>query len=76
MVVFDPDAASCAIYEVKHSTEVVEAQYQHLIDEEKCKATEFRFGPITGKYVSYRGEGCETKGIHYLHVEEYLKALG
>lgn len=75
MVVFDPDAASCAIYEVKHSTEVVEAQYQHLLDEEKCNATEFRFGPITSKYVIYRGETCDINGIHYLNVEEYLKAL-
>ena len=76
MVVFDLKAASCAIYEVKHSTEVAEAQYRHLIDEEKCKATEWRFGTITGKYVIYRGESCEVNGIHYLNVEEYLKNLG
>ncbi len=75
MVVFDPDAASCFIYEVKHSTEAVKDQYKHLIDEEKCKATEFRFGPIVGKYVIYRGETCEVDGIRYLNVEEYLKGL-
>lgn len=75
MVVFDPDAASCSIYEVKHSTEAVEAQYRHLVDEEKCKTTEFRFGPITGKYVIYRGETQDINGIHYLNVEEYLKGL-
>lgn len=75
MVIFDPKTASCAIYEIKHSTEVVKAQYQHLIDEEKCKATEWRFGPITGKYVIYRGESCDVNGIHYLNVEAYLKGL-
>lgn len=75
MVVFDPDAATCSIYEVKHSAEAVDAQYKHLVDEEKCKATEFRFGPITGKYVIYRGESREVNGIHYLNVEEYLKGL-
>lgn len=75
MVIFDPKAASCAIYEIKHSTEVVKAQYRHLIDEEKCKATEWRFGPITGKFVIYRGESCDVNGIHYLNVEEYLKGL-
>ena len=75
MVVFDLKAASCAIYEVEHSTEIAEAQYRHLIDEEKCKATEWRFGTITGKYVIYRGESCEVNGIHYLNVEEYLKGL-
>lgn len=75
MVIFDPKTASCAIYEIKHSTEVVKAQYRHLIDEEKCKATEWRFGPITGKFVIYRGESCDVNGIHYLNVEEYLKGL-
>ena len=75
MVVFDPEAASCSIYEVKHSTEAVEAQYRHLVDEEKCAKTEFRYGPITGKYVIYRGETQDINGIHYLNVEEYLKGL-
>lgn len=76
MVVFDPDTASCAIYEIKHSTERAKAQYQHLIDEEKCRAAEFRYGPIAGKYVIYRGETADVNGIHYLNVEEYLKGLG
>ena len=75
MVVFDPEAASCSIYEVKHSAEAVEAQYRHLVDEEKCTTTEFRYGPITGKYVIYRGETQDVNGIHYLNVEEYLKGL-
>lgn len=75
MVVFDPDTASCAIYEVKHSAETDPTQYQHLIDEDKCEATQFRFGPITGKYVIYRGETCDINGIHYVNVEEYLKNL-
>ena len=75
MVVFDPATASCAIYEIKHSAERDARQYRHLTDEEKCKATEFRFGTITGKYVIYRGEDCEENGIQYRNVEEYLKSL-
>lgn len=75
MVVFDPDKASCAIYEVKHSTEITESQYRHLIDEDKCNATEFRYGPIMSKNVIYRGETCEVDGIKYLNVEEYLNSL-
>ena len=75
MVVFDPAAASCEIYEIKHSAEHDEHQYRHLIDDEKCKATVFRFGTITGKYVIYRGESCEVGGIRYLNVEEYLKSF-
>lgn len=75
MVVFDPDAACCSIYEIKHSTEIADAQYRHLVDKEKCATTEFRFGPITGKYVIYRGKSQDENGIHYWNVEEYLKGL-
>ena len=75
MVVFDPEAAACAVYEVKHSTEAVDEQYRHLVDDAKCEATEFRYGPITGKYVIYRGETHDRNGIHYLNVEEYLNGL-
>lgn len=39
------------------------------------KATEFRFGTITGKNVIYRGKSGEMDGIHYINVEEYLKSL-
>lgn len=75
MVIFNPETASCSIYEVKHSAKVVDAQYQHLVDEEKCKATAFRFGPIRGKYVIYRGETQDINGIHFVNVEEYLNGL-
>ena len=75
MVVFNPEEATCAIYEIKYSTEIVESQYRHLIDEEKCAATEFRYGSISGKYVIYRGETCDVTDVHYLNVEEYLKGL-
>ena len=75
MVVFDPEAASCSIYEIKHSAGIVEEQYQHLVDPDKCSATEFRFGPIVGKHVIYRGDTQNVNGIHYLNVEEYLNRL-
>ena len=76
MVVFDPEKLCCAIYEVKHSKELVPAQYRFLVDPEKCAMTEHRFGPITGRYVIYRGEQTESDGIQYLNVEEYLETLG
>lgn len=76
MVVFDPITSSCEIYEIKHSIELVPQQYRHLIDEKKCADTEHRFGPITGKYVLYRGADYKAEnGIHYRNVEEYLKQL-
>ncbi len=36
MVIFDPVAVSCAIYEIKHSTEIVPEQVRHLNDPQKC----------------------------------------
>lgn len=76
MVVFDPAVGSCEIYEVKHSTEAVPQQYRHLIDEQKCEMTRYRFGQITGKYVLYRGEDMVVEnGISYRKVEAYLMDL-
>lgn len=76
MVVFDPVALNCEIYEVKYSKERVPAQYRHLTDEEKCRETIHRYGDIEGRYVIYRGEDAEMDGVRYLNVEEYLKGLG
>lgn len=83
MVVFDPSEGNCQIYEVKHSNKIVLQQCKHLLDTEKIKETEFRYGPITGKYVIYRGENTLLKdvvknieeNVSYLNVEEYLKQL-
>ena len=83
MVVFHSDEGTCEIYEIKHSKEVVLQQCKHLLDEQKCKDTEFRYGTITGKYVIYRGAttslvkaGVQTQeDVAYLNVEEYLKEL-
>ena len=76
MVVFDPTTSSCAIYEIKHSTEIVPEQIHHLIDEDKCRMTEHRYGKITGKYVIYRGPAKTLENVQYLNVEEYLCGLG
>ena len=75
MVVFDPEAGSCRIFEIKHSEEAVPQQYRHLIDEQKCAQTEHRYGPITGKFVLYCGESQVAEGIRYQNVEEYLRSL-
>lgn len=83
MVVFYPKEGNCEVYEIKHSKEVVPQQCRHLLDEQKCKDTEFRYGPITGKYVIYRGAtttlseaGVDVvEDVTYLNVEEYLKKL-
>lgn len=75
MVIVDPSAITCEIYEIKHSEEAVPEQYKNLIDMEKCKATEFRFGEIKRKAVIYRGEDKSDGDIEYLNVEEYLRDL-
>ena len=76
MVVADSKALTCEIYEIKHSKEVVPAQYRHLTDEEKCAQTEHRYGTITARTVIYRGETTETDNVKYVNVEAYLKGLG
>ena len=76
MVVADNVNATCEIYEVKHSKEQAKEQFRHLIDEEKLKNTEFRYGKITKRMVIYRGENATLEnGIEYRNVEEYLKSL-
>ena len=75
MVIHDPDALTCEIYEIKYSREIVPQQYQHLINPQKCADTEHRFGTITGRFVIYRGENTVSEGVQYLNAEDYLKAL-
>lgn len=79
MVIYDSKADACAIYEIKHSTQIVSEQYRHLCDEEKCEKTEHRFGEIMKKTVLYRGEpSCEEiEGgeIIYENAAEFLKEL-
>ena len=53
MVVADLERAECAIYEIKHSMELVPAQYRFLDDLEKLEATEFRYGTIRRRIVLY-----------------------
>ena len=75
MVIADEKSLSCEIYEIKYSKEIVSKQYQHLIDEQKCKDTEHMFGKITNRYVIFRGEDKIINNITYINVENYLKSL-
>lgn len=75
MVIYDNRKHTCRIYEVKHSTEIVERQMRYLTDAEKCKIIESKFGAITGKYVLYRGENSIVGDVQYLNVEQYLCML-
>lgn len=75
MVIYDKASRNCRIYEIKHSTEVNEKQTIHLRDAEKCQIIENRFGPISGKFVLYRGKDTLAEGVQYLNVENYLCGL-
>lgn len=75
MVIYDKAGQNCRIYEIKHSTEVNEKQTIHLRDAEKCQIVENRFGPISGKFVLYRGKDTFAEGVQYLNVENFLCGL-
>ena len=76
MVVYDSENVCCKIYEIKHSKEKSPFQYRHLINEDNCKQTEFRYGKILEKVVLYRGESySEENGIQYKNVEDYLMGI-
>ena len=75
MVIYDKAGQNCRIYEIKHSTEVNEKQTIHLRDAEKCQIVENRFGPISGKFVLYRGKDMFSEGVQYLNVENFLCGL-
>lgn len=75
MVIYDKTNQNCRIYEIKHSTEANEKQTLHLRDAEKCQIVEKRFGPISGKFVLYRGKDTLAEGVQYLNVENYLCGL-
>ena len=75
MVIYDKASKNCRIYEIKHSTEANEKQTIHLRDAEKCQIIENRFGPISGKFVLYRGKDKFAEGVQYLNVENFLCGL-
>ena len=79
MIVYDAEQLTCRLYEVKHSDQKDHLQYRHLIDEEKCRAIEHKYGEIISRTVLYRGEHDTVKDgeftIEYENIEEYLKGL-
>ena len=75
MVIYDKTSQNCRIYEIKHSAKVNEKQTIHLRDAEKCQIVEKRFGPISGKFVLYRGKDTLAEGVQYLNVENFLCGL-
>ena len=75
MIIYDKNKHTCAVYEIKHSNKVVPQQARHLLNDDKCKVVESKYGPITGKYLLYRGKDQRVGGIQYLNVETFLANL-
>jgi hypothetical protein len=71
----DASTSKWIFWSRENSREIAPFQYRHLIDSEKCAQTEHRYGPITGKFVLYRGEDQILNGIQYQNIEEYLRNL-
>ena len=77
LVIYDEEQDACELYEVKHSTQIVNRQYHALMDQEACTLVEKKYGTIIRKCVLYRGKPTVLEnGIVYENVEQYLKALG
>ena len=72
MVTFDPKTIRCNLYEIKHSTEMAQYQYRHLVDPIKLEQTEKQYGEICERAVIYNGDDNIMNGIKYLNAEEYL----
>ena len=60
------------LFEIKHSDKIIENQVKNLIDEDKCKKIEYKYGKIVSKNVLYRGDSQIINEINYLNVEEFL----
>lgn len=74
MVVRDNANRTCRLFEIKHSGEVTERQFRHLIDMEKIRLVCERFGEVTERTVLYRGADADIDGgIHYRNVNAFLK---
>lgn len=75
MVIYDKRKHTCRIYEIKHSTKIVDKQARYLCNAEKNSVVESKFGKIAGKYVLYRGENAVSGDVQYLNVEQFLCGL-
>lgn len=75
MVIADSNDVTCEIYEIKHTDQIYEAQYKHLIDAEKTRQAEHEYGEITKRIVLYRGKNEMVGNVEYKNVVAYLEEL-
>ena len=75
MIVSDPEALECSIYEIKHAMDRHQNQPRHILDAEKRKMLERKYGTIAAAEVLYRGETGLFNGVQYRNVNEYLMSI-
>ena len=84
MVVADPKAESCELYEIKDCTELTRAHCTHLLDDTACDAVAKRYGQIAGKFVIYNGKTINVmesgsagklESVKYWNAEKYVESL-
>ena len=76
MVIYDPEAATCRLFEIKHTTERDDAQLRHLLDPEKLAYAKRNYGRILSRTLLYRGRPFSHKsGVKYGNVRTFLKNL-
>lgn len=76
MVIRDSRNNTCAIYEIKHSSECVSEQSRHLRNEDMLAMTTPRFGELVGRFVLYLGENYKTEDrVVYINAEDFLKDI-
>lgn len=77
MVIHDPEAATCRLFEIKHTTERDDSQLRHLLDPDKLAYAERNYGRILSRAVLYRGKPlARKKGVSYRNVAAFLKEMG
>ena len=72
MVIFNKNNYTCSLFEIKHSDKINDNQTKHLLNDDKCKVIEYKYGKIINKYVLYRGEDKKVGKVQYLNVEKFL----
>ncbi len=84
MVIADPKAKSCELYEIKHCNELSRAHAEYLLDDTVCAAVAERYGEVTGKFVIYNGKTINVmesgtngklESVKYWNAEKYVEDL-
>lgn len=84
IVVADPKAKSCELYEIKHCNELSRAHAEYLLDDAVCAEVAAQYGEITGKFVIYNGKTINVmesgtngklESVKYWNAEKYVEDL-